>query len=201
MWPACINGLKPFPRLLRDEPPAELVDAFQRLGWLGCHDSFPVRMVALLGTCTTEAYKEDCNLPEWHLEHAEEDEDYLEYTGTYLWCDFDLHDRDSSATKLRMTFNEGDADCNDGTWGEVWDRETATVVANLTSVGDCEGNVEVVSKQHQRGYVPHGLPVPEDNEAFETCKLPFTLVYAANSELEKLLGIAMRWCFSYRHAM
>ncbi|MFO0825930.1 MAG: hypothetical protein U0792_22895 [Gemmataceae bacterium] len=192
-WPTCINALTPFPQPLGATPPDDLVNAFRQLGWPD--DTLPVRMITLLGTCTTDKYKEDRNLPEWHQEHAEEDEGYLEDTGRYFWCDFDLMDRNGVATRLRMTFNAGDADCNDGTWGMVWDRDSGESVADLTSVGDCEGRVELKPKKPS-GYAPHGLPVPDDNEAFEACKLPFTLVYASDAEFEKLLGIAMRWCFS-----
>lgn len=199
MWPACVDALTPFPVALRSEPPADLAEAFRRCGWSDAPDSLPVRLVALLGTCTTAMYADCPNMPEWHAEHAEEDEDYLEQTGRYYWCDFDLTGRDGSLTRLRMAFNEGDADCNDGTWGVVWDRDTAATVADLTSVGDCEGRVAVMARGI--AYVPHGLPVPTDNESLDSCRLPFTLVYAADAEIEKLVGVAMGWCFSHRQAI
>jgi hypothetical protein len=196
MWPTCTTDLTPFPRALRPEPPDDLATAFRRIGWSGAP---PVQMIALLGTCSTDQYRECPNLPEWHITNAGEDGDeYLEDIGMYLWCDFDLIDRNGSRTKLRMAFNEGDADCNDGTWGLVWDRDTAEVVANLTSVGDCEGLVEVVSEKHLRAYTPHDRPVNIDNEALESSRVPFTLLYAKDSEFEKLLGTAMNWCYSYR---
>jgi len=197
MWPTCMNALTPFPQPLRHEPPDDLAGAFRQLGWPD--NALPIQMVALLGTCSTDKYKECPNLPEWHIENAEEEGDeYLEEIGIYLWCDFDLIDSKSSRTKLRMAFNEGDADCNDGTWGLVWDRDTAKVVANLTSVGDGEGQVKAVSKTQLQAYVPHSRPLPADNESLESSRLPFTLVYAKDSEFEQLIGIAMRWCYSYR---
>src|SRR5688572_2518331 len=140
MWPTCINALTPFPLSLREEPPADLAETFRRIGWPDKIDALPVRMVTLLGTCSTDKYEECPNLPQWHLDNAEANGDeFLEEIGQYLWCNFDLIDRDGSKTRLRMSFNEGDSDCNDGTWGLVWDRETGKVVADLTSVGDCEG--------------------------------------------------------------
>jgi hypothetical protein len=196
MWPTCINALTPFPLVLRDDPPADLAAACRGAGW---GDSLPVRLVALLGTCSTHKYKDCPNLPPWHIENAEAvGDEFLEDIGRYYWCDFDLIDRNGLRTKLRMAFNEGDADCNDGTWGVVWDRDTAEVVADLTSVGDCEGSVEVVSEKHLRGYAPHGRPIPTDDVSFESSTLPFTLVYAKDSEFEKLIGVAMRWCISHR---
>jgi hypothetical protein len=207
MWPKCVvDALTPFPRSLQDQPPDYLAGAFRRAGWSHEDGFLPVRLVALLGMCSTDKYKACPNLPQWHLDNAGEDGDeYLEDIGRYFWCDFDLIDRKGSRTKLRMTFNEGDADRNDGTWGVVWDRDSGEVVADLTSVGDCEGRVEVVSEKHSRAYLPHSRPIPTDNDydgtwGGETCALPFTLVYGKDLELEKLLGVAMRWCISYRGA-
>jgi hypothetical protein len=197
MWPACIDDLTPFPVALSGAPPADLAEAFRWCGWPDALDSLPVRLVALLGTCTTDKYKECPNLPEWHAEHAKgEGDEYLKLTGRYFWCDFDLIGCDGVQARLRMAFNEGDADCNDGTWGVVWDRDTAATVADLTSVGDCEGRVALVPGSV--AYAPHALPVPTDNGSFGSCKLPFSLVYWADAEAEKLVGTAMRWCISHR---
>jgi hypothetical protein len=201
MWPSCLDTLTPFPVALRDEPPADLIEAFRRSGWPDIPASLPVRMVTLLGTCTTDQYIQCPNLPEWHVENSEEDgAEYLEEIGRYFWCDFDLMDRNGTLTRLRMAFNEGDADCNDGTWGVVWDRDTAATVADLTSVGDCEGRITVVSDKHTKAYTPHAYPVPTDNESFGASTLPFSLVYAEDTEIEKLIGVAMRWCISHRQA-
>lgn len=198
MWPDSIKTLTPLPVPLRDEPPTDLVEAFRQSGWTSAPASPPVRLVALLGTCTTDKYKECPNLPEWHVENAQEDGDeFLEDVGKYYWCDFDLIGYDGSSIRLRMAFNEGDADCNDGTWGVVWDRDTAMIVADLTSVGDCKGHIALVSGTHARAYASYSLPIPTDDESFGSCKLPFTLTYAENLEFEKLIGVAMRWCFSH----
>ena len=97
-----------------------------------------------------------------------------------------------------MTFNSGDADCNDGTWGLVWDRETAKVVAEITSVGDCEGRVNVTSKAHLKAFAPHGKAIPTDRDLFQTSVLPCGMVYANDAEVEKLIVVAMRWCYGLR---
>jgi hypothetical protein len=195
MWPTCMNDLTPLPVALRAEPPADVVEAFRQRGWTG---PLPVRLVALLGTCTTDRYQECPNFPDWHAENAAEDGDeFLEEIGRYYWCDFDLIGRDGAATRLRMAFNEGDTDCNDGTWGAVWDRDTAAVVANLSSVGDCEGQVALASEARARAYAPHGLPVPTGGDEFGASTLPCALVYATGAEFERLVGVAVRLCLAH----
>lgn len=198
MWPKCIDNLKPFPVKLDEEIPSELLAAFRQTGWPNLPQAFPVKMVALLGTCSTDQYRECPTLPDWHIENAEEDEGFLEEIGRYYWCDFDLIDKNGQHTPLRMAFNEGDADCNDGCWGMVWDRNTATPIAELTSVGDCEGSIKLISQQSAKGFTPHSFPVPGDNKSFESFRLPFTLVYGSDAEFEKLVAVAMRWCMSCR---
>jgi hypothetical protein len=194
MWPEILQNLHPFPVALNPAP-ADIVAAFQQQGW-PVAGGLPVRVVALLGSCGTGAYPECPNFPDWH---AEQDPEDLEELGRYWWCDFDLIDRTGAASRLRMVFNEGDTDCNDGIWGAVWDRATGARVADLTSSGDSEGTVAVVSEAHAGAYAAHGLPVPVANEAFPASHLPCgELLYATGSELEHLIGVAVRWCSAHR---
>ena len=195
-WPACLAALTP-PGKPLGETPADIAAAFERAGWPAGTPP-PVKVVALLGRCSTLAYRDCPTTPDWHTENAAELGDrYLEQVGGFHWCDFDLTDAGGKTTALRGTFNSGYADSNDGTWGLVWDRGTAKVVAELTSVGDCKGRVKVVSKALLAGFAPHGVPVPTAGDQFAESGFPCRLVFANNAEVEKLIGVALRWCYGH----
>ena len=156
MWPTCFYELEPFERTLKDELPQFLVDAFHRNGVKNLKEMLvPIRMVALLGKCSTDKYIDCPNLPEWHCDSIYQPADGsppdgqdLIYIGMYYWFDFDFIDSAQNSILFRVAFNTGDADCNDGIWGACWDRNTGEIVANLKSVGDCKAEIEVASKQH-----------------------------------------------------
>ncbi|MEM1251119.1 MAG: hypothetical protein AAGI69_01710 [Cyanobacteria bacterium P01_H01_bin.21] len=211
MWPTCFDELKPFKLALKDELPQFLVDAFHRNGVKNLKEMLvPIRMVALLGKCSTDKYLDCPNLPEWHLQNSGAstggliDYKYLEYTGMYYWFDFDLIDSAQNPMPFRIVFNQGDADCNDGIWGACWDRNTGEIVANLKSVGDCEAEIEAVSKKHIQAYKPHDAWIPnfakeeedddDDDEPLSDNLLPVDMLYAADLELEKYIGLAIIWC-------
>lgn len=202
MWPACIEFLTTSNIASPDEFPSFLINDFIKEGITEQSEMFiPLRIDKILGKCGTHKFMDCPNVPEWHLENSQDTqfwrvpEDYFESTGEYYWFDFDMFDSNKNTTSLRTVFNEGDADCNDGTWGASWDRNTEELVANFTSIGDCEANIEVVSKQHIASFRPHNiwLPLQNNNSEVEN-PLPFTIHYANNFEIEKLIGIAMRWC-------
>jgi hypothetical protein len=194
-WPACLDALTPPNNKLGTKPPADIAAAFKQAGW-PVKTPLPVRVVALLGRCSTLAYRDCPTTPQWHLENAEsEGDDFLEEIGGFHWCDFDVTDAEGKTTPLRVAFNSGDADCNDGTWGLVWDRETAKVVAELTSVGDCEGQVKVTSKAFLKAFAPHGREIPTGSDLFPQSGLPCSMAYANDAEVEKLIVVAMRWCY------
>jgi hypothetical protein len=206
MWPTCINNLTPFAAPLRAELPSFLVQSFHRQGILEPAQMFiPVRMIALLGKCGTDRYMECPNVPQWHIDNAHDTSfcsdpaEYFKDTGKYYWFDFDIVDFDQKVMPLRAVFNEGSADCNDGTWGACWDRNTAELVANFTSIGDCEAEIKVVSKQFINAYEPHNILIPpqSDDETGEEEPIPFLIYYASDLELEKLIGLAIRWCGDY----
>ncbi|AUB41399.1 hypothetical protein COO91_07447 [Nostoc flagelliforme CCNUN1] len=46
-----------------------------------------------------------------------------------------------------MVVNAGDADCNDGQWGEVWQPNTGKPVAQILSTGDMETTVQTTSSE------------------------------------------------------
>lgn len=52
--------------------------------------------------------------------------------------------------KFRIVVNTGDGDCNDGLWGEVWQRNTGKIVANILSTGDMETTVQTSSSELEK---------------------------------------------------
>lgn len=160
-WHSCINNLSPVrnKNLLEEESLTILRENFS------CQDTFDemiasIRAFSILGECSTSKYLSCPNIPDHHREnakceprryaesradysrrHRERQADYFDQIGQYYWVDFDVVTSDGLLTKLRMVVNEGDADCNDGQWGEVWQRNTGKRVADILSVGDAETKV------------------------------------------------------------
>lgn len=204
MWPDCINNLTPFEKTPNNELPQFIIEGYKRKGIVELSQmSIPMRIVNLLGKCSTDKYIECPNLPEWHIENYEMDDDpteYLEDIGKYYWFDFDIWDKNITLMAFRAVFNEGDADCNDGTWGACWDKYTEELVANFTSTGDCVATVEVISPKYIEAYQPHkNIVIPPKNYDEEYDEdTPFSIEYANNLELEKLIGLAIRYCCLYR---
>lgn len=156
-WPACVNNLSPVKNKnpLEAESLAEIRKAFNE------EQNFdeiilPIRSISILGKCSTAKYLKCPNIPEHHRENARDYSrhyrrnpvSYFDRIGKYYWVDFDLVTSDEVLMKLRMVFNGGDADCNDGFWGEVWKRNTGELVANILSTGDMETTVQAVSKKY-----------------------------------------------------
>ncbi|MEH2367092.1 hypothetical protein [Nostoc sp.] len=152
-WPTCINKLSPVKNKhpLEGESLAELTEAFT------CTDTFDemilsIRSVSILGKCSTAKYLECPNIPDHHRENArfyyrEHPSKYFDNIGQYYWVDFDIITSDKLTIKLRMVVNGGDADCNDGQWGEVWQRNTGKPVAQILSTGDMETTVQTSSSE------------------------------------------------------
>ncbi|MGK7904029.1 MAG: hypothetical protein AB4352_21995 [Hormoscilla sp.] len=203
MWPTCINNLTPFECTLSPELPKFIREAFQNNGIANLQEMFiPFQIIAILGKCGTETYLDCPNLPEWHVENSHDWDGPVKYfadIGNYYWFDFDLVDLNNKLMQFRVVFNEGDADCNDGTWGAVWDRNRSVLVANLLSTGDCEATIEAVSKEYIDNYQPHEVWLPIKFENPQEDPLPFTTYYAKDLELEKAIGLAMRWCIAYSY--
>jgi hypothetical protein len=202
MWPACINQLSPLPHTLKGEMPKFLTMALRNIGIANEFEMFiPIHPVELLGKCSTARYLDCPNIPDGHIDLAY---DYQEgrgnpdnyHTGQYYWFDFDVVDIDmETMLELRMVFNEGDGDCNDGLWGAVWERNTEFQVADILSGSDTaiiaarsmnlidEAKLQDVvipsSFDADNGYDP--LPCP-DIEFFN------------NLKLEEIIGVAIRWC-------
>lgn len=204
MWATCTNELSPFAYELRAELPKFLKKAFNEAGISNDEEIFiPVRPVALLGTCSTAAYADCPNMPEHHIENSQWDDDpayYLNDVGRYYWFDFDVVWLDEEPLQLRMVFNEGDADCNDGLWGAVWERNTEEIIANILSTGDCQATVEVLSGKLADKYESQEIWIPTTFDRYDGYDpLPCeSVVYANNLNLEKIISLAIRMCSLYR---
>lgn len=153
MWQNCINNLSPVEDGFATRLPEWIEQAFNRRGVFNKDEMFvPIRSVSFLGKCSTTAYVECPNIPSHHIENAQDfgddPADYLDEIGQYYWFDFDILGSDGKLIQLRMVVNVGDADCNDGMWGEVWERNTKELVANIWSTGGCQTTIEPVSEKY-----------------------------------------------------
>jgi hypothetical protein len=202
MWAACINELSKFPYKLKSGVPKFLKKAFNEAGVLNDDEMFiPVRPVALLGSCSTADYVDCPNMPRHHIENSQwvdDPVDYLDYVGKYHWFDFDIIWKNKEPLQLRMVFNEGDADCNDGMWGAVWERNTEELIANILSTGDCETTVQAVSKKHIDMYESESTWFPSHISKADDDPIPCAeMEYSSETMLEKIVGLAIRMCYVY----
>jgi hypothetical protein len=204
MWAACINELFPLAYELRADVPKFLKKAFNKEGVLNDDEMFiPIRPIALLGSCSTAAYADCPNIPEHHIQNSQWDDDpgdYLDNVGKYYWFDFDVVLPNMEPLQLRMVFNVGDGDCNDGMWGAVWDRNTEDLIANILSTGDSTATVQMISKKHIDMYESQSIWFPSRFEERDDDPIPCPrMKYANDVMLEKIIGLAIRLCCVYRH--
>ncbi|NEP76913.1 MAG: hypothetical protein F6K39_01230 [Okeania sp. SIO3B3] len=181
------------------EIPELLKVAFNEKGIFNEDKMFmPVRIVNILGRCSTAMYLDCPNIPEHHLYHAEGCKEALDYhIGRYYWFDFDIVGTDGKFLPLRMVFNEGDADCNDGFWGVVWERNTEEIIANIISSGDCETTVEAISKQHINMYESQEILIPTIFDSTNhSGGLLDDIIAAKDLKLEKIIRLAIQF-YSY----
>ena len=156
-----------------------------------------------MGKCSTAAYTNCPNIPEHHIENSQWDDDpsdYFKSVGKYYWFDFNVIWPAEEPLQLRLVFNEGDADCNDGLWGAVWERNTAELIANILSDGGCQTTVEVLSRDLSNNYEGQDVWIPVDfdrDSGYDP--LPCETVRHANDlNLEKIVSLAIRMCSVYR---
>ncbi len=214
MWPSCLNGLSPKKYQVKEEVTDFLNKVFKKAseaqGKLN-NDKIliPVRLVSLLGECTMVEYPDCPNTPEQHGEDLDGyDDDFVTDHLEMLiceWVDFDIISLDNQFLPLRMVFNWGDGDCNDGFWGAVWERNTEELVANILSTGDCETTIEAVSSPYIDKYESQDILVPANDFYDQELRLddsgsnkhnvvdPFFLFirYANNFKIEALIGLAI----------
>ncbi|NET41181.1 hypothetical protein [Okeania sp. SIO2B3] len=159
----------------------------------------PIRIVNILGRCSTAMYFDCPNIPEHHFSDAEIEEDNPDYdTGRYYWFDFDIVGMDGLLLPLRMVFNEGDADCNDGFWGIVWERNTEEIIANIISSGDGETTVEAISKQDINMYESQEILIPTIFDSDEGYGLLDEIIPAQGTKLEKIIRLTIQFFYEWK---
>lgn len=202
MWPACINQLSPLPYPLKEEIPKFLKRALSNAGIKNEAEMFiPIRPVALLGKCSTARYLDCPNILDSHIDLAW---DYREGRGNpddydigqYYWFDFNIvGSNQETMLELRMVFNEGAADCDDGLWGAVWERNTEFQVADILSDGGtaiiAARSINLIDEDRfQDIEIPLSFDVANDYDPLPCQDIEFF----NNLKLEEIIGVAIRWC-------
>ena len=153
----------------------------------------PINHIKFLGTCSTKEYS-NCSTSNYslkkYLENAITNNNIeslkrLDNYGEYYWLDVDFVGIDLYKIETRIVFNEGDADCNDGFWGEVWERNTQDLIANILNTGDCETTIEAVSNNFINLYKPYNIDI---DKVFEG---RWNIKYKNNLQLEQLIGLVI----------
>lgn len=164
-WPLCLNNLSPVEN--NNPLEGESLTRLREVSYLKdrLEEALPsIRAFSILGKCSTSEYLECPNIPDHHRENArcgprlyaesradyfrrcrERELDYFNRIGFYYWVDFDVVNSDGVLKQFRMVLNIGDADCNDGYWGEVWQRNTGYHLANIVTIGDADTAVQAYS--------------------------------------------------------
>lgn len=184
--PRRVDGLEPFGKELKTGLPRFVVEAFSKQNG-GRQVPVPVRLVRLLGKCRTDRY--ECqNLPSHHLERWQDEPDSLAIMGRYYWFDLELIQGDGTILPLRLVYNEGDADCNDGIWGEFWDRDSFEKVADFHSTS-ADGTTLTATPAYRARFKNHPISVPTDRD-YEGGSF-WTLGYRNDDQLERLLHVGL----------
>ena len=215
MWSDNITHLEPFVLKLRTDLPKFIRKTFNDKGIVDEKEMIlPMRPVKLLGKSKTSDYIDCPNLPKYHLENIKDKTNPAKYTseiGQYYWFDFDAVASEDTLLQLRMVFNEGSGDTNDGFWGAVWNRNTQELIADIMSTGDFETTIEVVSTkalemfESQKTWIPvPSKPTADEEEADDYSEnignySPFggTFVFANDVPLEKIISLAIRFVSIY----
>ncbi|MEM8827878.1 MAG: hypothetical protein AAGE96_00805 [Cyanobacteria bacterium P01_G01_bin.19] len=144
----------------------------------------PLSLINILGQCKTSEYPTCPNIPNHHLEYSTSSPRYLASTGRYYWLDFKIVDAERKAIAIRIIFNEGDADCNDGFWGAVWETNTQQAIANIVSTGDCETTIEEIPNQFTNVYARYDLEnIPRGGF--------WDIVCANDTQMEQLIALGI----------
>jgi len=190
-WPECFSDLKPAASTVPIKMPEFVYEPYLKAGKMRGEAVLPVRSVKPLGSCAAAAFFESRTVPKWHVESRDANSINLRFAKDlppYRWFDFDVVTTET--LRLRVTVNTGDGDCNDGLWGEVWNRDNGETVATINSTGDCETTYTVTEKYRKlyvraENWLPC-LPSAEDAECFY-----YQGDYAHRFQLEKIIHLAV----------
>jgi predicted DNA-binding WGR domain protein len=198
-WPACLELLDPFEGEIAEELPEAIADAVERDAPED-FDGLPIKIEAILGTCPMWCFVGCPNLPEHHQPDFYVDEDTSEkdfkmirreHAFPYRWSDIALTDAKGKEWKLRLAYNTGDGDSNDGYWGAAWSLDDKRKVADISSTGDIETTIEI-GRRFSKSWAELGSWLPDE---FDLERFDFMLangvVYKTGHELERLLRLAM----------
>jgi hypothetical protein len=209
-WPACFNFMEPTNFTIKERLPECIIDSFRSHG---IQDeglmNLPIKISSILGKCHTNYFITCPNVPDYRtfdgivdILDAEGEqqtkllENMLKYTdgSAFYWIDMDLKDAKGKVIPLRMAYNLGDADSNEGYWGAVWHRESLERVADIRSVGDCATEIKVLPILIKM-FTPYNcwLPVEFDTNKFDNMYIG-SISHATNHELEKILQLALVIC-------
>jgi hypothetical protein len=203
-WPVCLGALDPVESKKQDIGSLPcFIHAFEQQDVPESERLFPVKLVSILGTCGLTWFATGPNTPEYQLPNRDEFEDLqlddvivpAEGEGSpWYWADFDIEDGAGKQIPVRLAYNLGSSDANEGYWGAVWHRETKQKLTDIKSTGDCESTI-TVTPAAKTLYTPHNrfLPVEFDQEEFGRMKYQ-GLRYGSDHELEKLSHMALLIC-------
>lgn len=111
------------------------------------------------------------NIPSWHKDEFEERREWLPDTTVICF--------ESKGLNYKMLRNMGDADCNDGNFGAVYDGNNEIIV-NLISSGDMETTIESLKTDDKK----LGDDFVEKLSPYLTC---FETILQNKTELEYLI--------------
>lgn len=198
-WPACLGLLEPFTGAISDDPPEAIAGLIERGAPEG-FEGLPIRIEGILGRCPLWSYVRCPNLPEHHLPDYCVDEDLdeedfrdlrREYAFPYIWSDLALTDAKGKDHRIRLAFNRGDPDANDGYWGAAWELDSRRRVADISSTGDMETTIEV-RRDFAKAWKELGAWLPDEFDPEEAnFALSGGVVYESGHELERILRLAM----------
>lgn len=89
----------------------------------------------------------DPNMPDRIRDAFDNDDEWMySEEPPYFWFEFAITDRQQQRLELLALFNIGDADANDGIWGEVFMLPAKTKIADIESIGDTYSQTTLTSE-------------------------------------------------------
>jgi hypothetical protein len=183
LWPASVRDLEASPL-----PPLPALPAFFTEMPA---KALPVTLTHRLADLAADQLVDAINLPDHHRDALP---DRLTTLPAYTGFDatFALGDQN---IPVRVVFNSGDGDSNDGFWGAVWCKSSGKKLVDLISSGDMQTTFTAVAQpeidQFEAKAQPLDMP-PQDPEAgYEFIFSPEALKAAKNLALERDARLAV----------